>query len=282
MEKYLTTKDVASLLNINEKRVYSLATSGKIPGTLITGKWLFSEKLINDHLKRISMSNLELIPPSERQSNCILMAGSDDPTLSFIKQLYYSTSKNLIYSASIGSSAGMELLRNNECDIAISHIQSDTIPDNCVTINLFNRNVGYISGTQSIHDFSTIAKNNMRFINRQKGAGIRVLIDKMLSQEGIDAKDIIGYENEVSTHIEIASKIKSGQADVGVGVEFAAKMFNLFFTPVKEEKFFIIINKDYYFDSSIQQLLNLFKSGSFSQYYENLPGYNITQSGIII
>lgn len=97
-----------------------------------------------------------------------------------------------------------------------------------VVVNLFRRDVGFIvvpTNPLGIRDFMDLAKENVRFVNRQQGSGIRVLIDRQLAQNGVDAWEISGYEREVYTHFEIALKVLLGEADVGVATYAAAKLF---------------------------------------------------------
>lgn len=282
MDSYLNTKEVSQLLRINEKKVYTLASSGAIPGTMVTGKWLFSEKAINDHLRYLSLSNINNALPSERANDLLLMSGSDDPSLSFLKEFYYSNNNRIIYSSAVGSFAGVELLVNKRCDLGVCHADREFIPDSMVCVKLFERNVGFVSIGGDIKTFKDILLKKIRFINRQKCSGIRKLADQMIAEEGIAAESINGFDDSVFTHMEVAASVNSGRYDAGICVEYAARLFNLPFNPLKTEDFYLVMSKDFYFDRYIQELITILRSDKYRHYINNLPGYSCCESGELI
>ena len=170
MEEFLSTKEISKLLNINEKKIYILAQQGKIPATMVTGKWLFPKNLVTKFIEGSANENLAT-NNKVNLNKTILGAGSDDISIDIIENSFSSYDKehNFFYSR-IGSFNGLKLLKQNICDFSFSHIydkinkrynfsflntQFDI--DNIVVINLLYRNIGFVyKGNLDIDNFKKI------------------------------------------------------------------------------------------------------------------------------
>jgi putative molybdopterin biosynthesis protein len=132
---------------------------------------------------------------------------------------------------------------------------------------------------KSIRDFSDLIREDVTFVNRQNGAGTRVLLDYHLEKEGIDSRDIKGYEIEEYTHTSVAVAVLSGVADTGMGVLAAAKALDMDFVPVATEQYDLIIPEEFLEDEKIDALLEVIRSDEFKERVEELGGYGTERSG---
>jgi hypothetical protein len=115
-----------------------------------------------------------------------------------------------------------------------------------------------------------LARPEVRFINRQKGAGTRLLLDRLLTKEGLKAKQIRGYDQEEFTHNAIATSILAGQTDAGIGLQYVAKKFNLDFIPLKIEPFYLAMKSELIEHEKIIVLTKNIRNLS-----KKTPGYKI-------
>jgi len=119
----------------------------------------------------------------------------------------------------------------------------------------------------------------VRFVNRNRGSGTRLLLDTLLEQSGIDVKSIEGFANEEYTHAAVAAYVASGMADTGMGVEPPAREFKLDFLPLAAERYFLIAREDAFEWPSVQALLALLRGPGFKARVAGLPGYSAERSG---
>jgi excisionase family DNA binding protein len=296
--QFISAREVSRLLNINEKKVYTLAQEGKIPCTKVTGKWLFPKKDLERFLRRKATGTLKKFSTEfALAKNILLVAGSDDPIMYPLQGILHAFNNDFVlFSASVGSGEGLRLLKKSFCHIALSHLydhESDDYtfpavhalfddPDEVAVINLFHRKIGFLSREGQVRSFEEIASKELRFINRQPESGVRLRLDSMIVNEGISKERINGYEEEVNTHFSVASAILSGKADVGVAVETAARYYNLNFTKLLEERFDMVVYKDSYFEENIQIFIEFIKSRTFFELLSTMSGYSSRQTGKIL
>src|ERR1044071_7025365 len=121
MRELMNTKDVAEHLGINEKQVYYLAKAGKLPCTRVTGKWLFPKKLVDEWIEENSRQTIGRKAKEDRK--VLLAAGSDDPSLGILRDLYGPREGAVsLFMATVGSSAGLTAVRDGVADLAFSHL----------------------------------------------------------------------------------------------------------------------------------------------------------------
>src|SRR3990172_1447458 len=157
MNEFLNTKEVAKYIGINEKKVYFMAKAGKLPCTRVTGKWVFPKKLIDEWIEENSRGVTSSKKAEPREF--LLAAGSDDPSLGILRDLYAArkTSASLFFANS-GSSGGLAAVRDGVADVALSHLlDSETgeynlpfvremIPFGIAVVPLFHRELGLLLG----------------------------------------------------------------------------------------------------------------------------------------
>ncbi len=123
-------------------------------------------------------------------------------------------------------------------------------------------------------------KRNVRLVNREVGSGARLLLDALLKKSGIASKQVKGYDYEVGSHLDVARLIRDGQADVGIGVESAARHYGLKFIPLREEHYDLILRKDVLASHPmINRLFDAIVSRPFRQELQALGGYDLTEIG---
>ncbi len=293
-KNFITVKEAAEYLKINEKKLYELAVKGQIPATKATGKWLFPVESLNTFLKNEALKNLKTSSVDNLiDKGLILFAGSDDIILNKIFNEFHSEFSYIeIYYSSAGSFKGIELLKNNQCHGAMSHIfDNDTndynfpfadkiIGENLYTIiNVFYRDIGFVSKNKHINSFKDITENKFTFINRQKFSGVRSLSDSLINLEG--TKEINIFQEEMPTHFDICKTVNNIENTVGIASKTAAAVFNLKFSKIMEERFDLIIKRDTFFKENLQKFIKFLKN-NIKNTYEKFDGYNFKDTGEIM
>jgi excisionase family DNA binding protein len=299
-EEIMSTKEVAQYLGIHEKQVYALIKSKRIPSTRVTGKWIFPKKLIDEWIDTNARAGMaEARRKSKQIEGALLASGSNDPILDILKTYIRKAYPEFyIFSANTGSTDGLKALNQGYTDIAWSHLLdpksgqynipflSTYLPNlKAVVINLFNRDLGFLvapGNPLNIHGFKDLAKPKIRFINRQKGSGTRVLLDHHLRELKIPASSIKGYGNEVYTHFEVGLSILAKETDVGLATGSVSKLLGLSFIPLTQESFDMLLDQSTFFERGVQAFIEILNSKEFRSRVENLGSYDFKNSGKII
>jgi molybdate transport repressor ModE-like protein len=136
-----------------------------------------------------------------------------------------------------------------------------------------------LGNPKRIGSIAALTREDVRFINRQRGSGTRLLLETLLDEQGLDPRRIDGWLNEEYTHAAVAAYVASGMADAGFGVEAAARHFHLDFVPVASERYFLLTRRDTLAYPSVQELLRLLRGPEFEELTRSLPGYRADRSG---
>jgi putative molybdopterin biosynthesis protein len=193
-----------------------------------------------------------------------------------------------LHSTNVGSIGGIIALMNDECHAAPMHLLAKdgeyNIPylekhmpgTDLILVCVAGREQGIIS--RDGIGFDELAGHT--YVNRQRGAGTRVLFDYELSKRGIDQQGILGYEHEVTTHLAVALAVKTGEADAGMGVYSAAKALGLQFVPVAKERYELVLRASHKNDPRVQALLETIESAEFKATLEQMGGYDTRETGV--
>jgi putative molybdopterin biosynthesis protein len=230
----------------------------------------------------------------ERTIFCI---GSHDMTLDLLAQFLAQHDRRLA-SANVGSQGGLIALKRGEAHLAGSHLLDPETGEYNVTylarylpgvpvrlMALVGREQGLLvkrgnpKGLMSLVDLS---RRGVRFVNRQRGAGTRVLLDYHLHKIGISAESIQGYNQEEYTHLGVAAAVASGRADCGLGIAAAAQALNLEFIPLFQERYDLVIPKVHAESDLLAPLFDVVASVEFRQAVSRMPGYDVTVMGKMI
>jgi excisionase family DNA binding protein len=299
-EEMMNTREAAAYLGINEKQIYALIKAGRIPGTRVTGKWVFPKKLIDEWIETGARSGLkEAREKSRGMEGALLASGSNDPVLDFLLTAMRHTHPEFyFFCANTGSTEGLKALGGGYTDIAWTHLLDQEsgrynvsflpkyLPDmKAVLVHLFRREIGIVAAPGNplgIAGIEDIAGKKVRFVNRQAGSGTRVLLDYHLKSSGIPAEAINGYDRQVYTHVEVGLSILSGEADAGIATVAVSRLMGLHFVPVTKENFDMVLGQSTYFNKGIQALVEDLRSPGFRERFERLGGYGFEDSGKIL
>ncbi len=299
-EEMMSTKEVAHYLGIHEKQVYALIKAKRIPATRVTGKWVFPRRVIDDWITSQARKGLgEAREKSRRIEGALLASGSNDPVLDMLQtSLRKSFPEFYIFAANTGSTEGLKALNEGFTDVAWSHLYEPksktyntpflpTYLSNIkpVVVNLFYRDLGFVMAPKnphSIRGFDDLARKGLKFINRQEGAGTRVLLDYHLKRLRISPSKISGYEKEVCTHLEVGLSVLSKEADAGMATGAISKLLGLSFVPITRESFDMILDQSTFFKKGVQALIEMLNSRDFRSRVEGLGSYDFTQAGKIV
>ena len=298
MKRLLTTKEVAELLNIHEKMVYTLVAEKAMPATKITGKWLFPQYLIEQWVENNTINFPDQARPLTSNQRLIVLAGSNDILLDKTITLFNRTfSGHLAVFGNLGSMGGVRALRNNLCHIAASHlIQDDETDYNFqfaaqefekmpVVVNFCRRLQGLLvrkNNPLQILSVADLGRPGLRLVNRSLGTGTRLLLDRELSKAGIRGDKIIGYDYEVGRHMDVGLEILAGRADVGPGIEAVAGALDLDFLPLRWERFDLLVSKEVFFERAIQSFFGLLQAEPFKEAGRAIRGYDLSMAGKIV
>ena len=228
----------------------------------------------------------------------IFCIGSHDLTLDLLSQFLAEQDRRLA-SANVGSQGGLIALRRGEAHLAGSHLLNpDTGEYNISYIRQYMPNmpvkvvalVGRDQGLmvkrgnpKGIKNLEDLVSPNIQFINRQRGAGTRVLLDYQLKLLAIAPERIVGYSQEEYTHLGVAAAIASGRADCGLGIAAAAQALNLEFIPLFQERYDLVVPRQGAdSDDLLAPLFGLLSERRFREAVSQLPGYDVSVMGTII
>jgi putative molybdopterin biosynthesis protein len=298
MKDLMNTKEAAKFLGIHEKKVYALAKAGRIPCTRVTGKWLFPKPLLDQWITESAQKSVQTRKKPGAARDVLLVAGSDDPSLGLLREFYAAgRPPATLYLATVGSTAGLDAVREGAADLALAHLRDPTTgeynlpylggtpPAPVAIVPLFHRELGLVTRPGNPLGFRSVAdllRTGIRFVNRQEGSGTRLFLDQQLEQLGITPAHIPGYPEAVATHLEVGLSILRGEADVGLATQAAARLLGLDFAPLTQERFDLVIPKERFFTRGVQHLLEIVGSREFRARVEALGGYDASESGRIL
>jgi putative molybdopterin biosynthesis protein len=297
MAELMSTKQIARYLGINEKKIYAMAKAGAIPCTRVTGKWVFPKRLIDQWIEESATSLVQSRGKEERR-HFLLAAGSDDPSLGIMRDLYGArTAPAALFMAPVGSSAGLAAIREGVADLAMAHLLDHEtgeynlpfikrlLRSEVVVASLFYRELGLLvrpGNPKGLASISDLVQRGVRIINRQKGSGTRHYFDLELGRLSLSGEHIAGYAHSVATHLEVGLKVLRDEVDAGIATKTVAQMLGLDFVPLTRERFDALIPKERFFSHGMQVLLDIIGSQEFRKRVEAMGGYDVSESGRII
>ncbi|TDO78312.1 molybdopterin molybdochelatase [Halanaerobium saccharolyticum] len=230
--------------------------------------------------------------------NNLLLIGSHDLSLDLIRNEVRKRNYGFdLKLQTVGSMAGLTSLRRGESHLAgahlldpetgrynISYLKRFFKGQKLVVLNLVHREQGlYLKkgNPKNINRIKDLTKKEINYINRQRGAGTRVLFDYLLSQNNIESAQIAGYEKEEFTHIAAAAAVGRGSADAALGIRAAAEVMDVDFLPLTEEKYDLIFKEDILVNPRIQNLIELINKEDIKDEIEKLGGYKCRDTGKI-
>ncbi|MFW6294264.1 MAG: molybdopterin biosynthesis protein [Halanaerobium sp.] len=239
-----------------------------------------------------------LLNDKAKIKNNLLLIGSHDLSLDLIRNEVRQRNYNYdLKLQTVGSMAGLTALRRGESHLAgahlldpesgeynISYLKRFFKGQKLVLLNLVHREQGlYLKkgNPKNIKDINDLKRDDINYINRQRGAGTRVLFDYLLAENDIETAEISGYEKEEFTHIAAAAAVGRGSADAALGIRAAAEVMDVDFLPLTEEKYDIIFREEILDDPRIKNLIELINQEEIKSEIKKLGGYQCKDTGKI-
>ena len=240
---------------------------------------------------------VKLLKPMEEIEKTLVVIGSHDIILDVINDLMLEQNTGMSLSSThVGSLSGLIALKKGEAHLAPSHLLCEEdgtynvaairelFPDEKMAlIKGVRRRQGFIvkkGNPKGIHTAADITPE-IRYINRQRGAGTRVLFDFLLKQAGMRPEEITGYENEAATHMSVAVAVQKDNADTGMGIYSCAKALGLDFVDAAFEEYDFVTRPDYLELPYVKEFLRVLRSAEFKARLEELGGYTCEETGEI-
>jgi putative molybdopterin biosynthesis protein len=240
---------------------------------------------------------VRLVRVQSELNKTIFCIGSHDVILDLLAQFLAEYDRRFI-SSNVGSQGGLIALKRGEAHLAGSHLLDPEtgeynlaalrqyLPDVPVRlVALVHREQGLMvrrGNSKGVKSLGDLIRPEVRFVNRQRGAGTRVLLDYHLNLMGIPASDIRGYNQEEYTHLGVAAAVASGRADCGLGIPAAAQALDLDFLPLFHERYDLVIPSEYAETSLLAPLFDVIGGAPFRNAVSALPGYDVTEMGKLI
>ncbi|MBE0466837.1 MAG: molybdopterin biosynthesis protein, partial [Candidatus Desulforudis sp.] len=267
--------------------------------TMIRADGLLVVPRLNEGFEAGQTVEVELLRSLPEIEETTVVIGSHDIALDVLaNRLKVKYPEASLSSAHVGSLGGLLALRRGEAHLAGTHLLDEStgeynisyiqkhLPDRgVVLLNLAYREQGLIvapGNPAGINGFTDLAADGVRFVNRQRGAGTRVLLDYHLKLRGIASEKVNGYDREEYTHMAVAAAVAGGTADCGLGIRAAAVALGLDFVPVAEERYDLCILRDYWDKPLVRRLLDVISDHRFQADVQALGGYDLRDCGKII
>jgi putative molybdopterin biosynthesis protein len=239
---------------------------------------------------------VELLRDLDEVTRTVVAIGSHDLVLDLAASALRERDPRLtLVSSNVGSLGGLVAVRDGLCHLAGSHLLDPATgeytlpyldrvlgPGAGAVIRLVHRQQGLLvapGNPLGLTGVADLIRPGLRYVNRQRGAGTRVLLDHELTRCGVDPVDVEGYGREESTHLAVAAAVAAGRADTGLGIQAAARAFGLDFVPVAEEPYDLVTTDDTLADGVLDPLLDLIADPAFAASVEALGGYSTAETG---
>lgn len=241
--------------------------------------------------------DVELLRSREEIENTVVCIGSHDNALDLLANILKKRRPGYsLSSAHVGSMGGLMALKKGEAHMAGTHLLDEETGEYNVSfikkilsnrkislINLVYREQGMLvlkGNPKNIKGFEDLTRPDVVFVNRQAGAGTRLLTDKSLKERGIDPHAVKGYEREEYTHMGVASAVLTGVADTGLAILASARALNLDFIPVAKERYDIAVPREFLELEMMQALLTIIREDrEFREIVSSMGGYDISDMG---
>ncbi|MGG1555353.1 substrate-binding domain-containing protein [Paenibacillus ferrarius] len=311
-----TTEDISKLLKISKLTVYDLIKKGELPAYRVgkqmrvdasdleayksrakSGTAAAALKVEADEPGYAPQARLQPVVSGDRSS--LVITGQDMSLDILAKHLERRTPSRRPLRAYVGSMDSLIAMYRGESDIVSTHLlDGDTGAYNVpyirkllighayVVVTLVQRTAGlYVQrgNPKGLQGWEDLAQEGLRLANREKGSGARVLLEEQLRLHGIPARQLLGYEQEETSHLGVAGKVAIGAADVGVGIEKAVSMVGgVDFIPLIQERVDLVMMKNPENLGWIQGVIDVLQSDSFLGELRPIHGYDLSQTGQIV
>ncbi|MCM3764092.1 molybdopterin biosynthesis protein [Neobacillus niacini] len=244
------------------------------------------------------MAEVELLRPLEEIKNAIMFTGSHDLTIDLLSSALKRIRTDMkIVSAHVGSMAGIMAVRKGEAHVAgihlldpetkqynISYVRRLLAGQDVVLYPFLKRKQGWIlpaGNPLGISNVRDVVEKKANFVNRQKGAGTRILFDMLLEESGLGAEDVVGYDREMFSHLAVAAEVNGDRNAAGLGIYPAAKAMGLEFVPLADEEYDLVMTRSFYESEQGILLREIIHSPAFKEQVENIGGYQVVENAVL-
>lgn len=297
-----TIEEVSQLLKVSKLTLYDLVKKGELPVFRVGRQMridvndldLYINSQKNNQIKKFQAPMLE--PPHKNPYNIVI--SGQDLVLDILGKHIEKDSPYKPLRSYTGSLNSLISMYNGECDIVSLHMfDGDTGEYNLpyikkifigypyILLNLLSRKAGFYvkkGNPLNLTSWADLNREDIKIINREKGSGARILLDEQLRINKIPSRRIKGYEHEESNHLSVASAVSAGIADVGVGIEKAAKIVGIDFVPLITERYDVVLLKTPESEQLLSTVKEILTSHTFQSEVQSLGDYDISLTGNII
>lgn len=236
--------------------------------------------------------DVRLLKPLNKIKETLVSIGSHDIIMDILGDMMN------LSSGHVGSMGGILAMKRGECHIApihlldldtgeynISYVKKYFPKEKMALIKGVKRHQGFIvekDNPYNMKDFTDLTRDDIIYVNRQRGAGTRILLDYHLYKNNIDSSKIKGYDREFTTHMAVATAVKTGSATTGLGIFSAAKALDLDFVDITFEDYDFLVSQEFLEDVRVIEFINILKSDQFKERVSGLGGYGSENIGEIV
>ncbi|HEX4916364.1 MAG TPA: helix-turn-helix transcriptional regulator [Limnobacter sp.] len=293
LPEFLTTKEVAELLRLKERKVYELASNQEIPCLKATGKLLFPKKELMHWLQtgELTLPKFNSMPAGPPPARPAVLAGSHDPLLEWAiresgcglsTQLDGSLQGLVLFEQSHASITGLHVPNANGVGWNVGAVHKRFAGQNVVLVRWASRQQGVLVAPGNPLNIGGIEDlKGRRIAVRQSGAGGMILLEQLLAKANMQLADLLPTET-CRTENESIAAVASGAADAAPGLEALARLYGLGFVPTQLEEFDLLVCRRSWFDPPFQALLQFTRTHAFQNKASQLAGYEVSELGRVV
>ncbi len=285
---------------VGERTIASpLARGAGMITSMVRADGIISIPRMSEGLPAGSTVDVELLTDPAAVNHTAVIIGSHDPALDLLaNEVHRRFAPAAVASTNVGSQGGLVALRRNTAHAAGCHLidpatGSYNVADvqrilpgrNVLLVTFAHRQQGLMVATGNPLDIGAIddlLRDDVAFVNRQRGSGTRMLLDYELQRRGLAGPNIAGYEREIYTHVAVAAEVAAGGADAGLGVLAAARALKLDFIPLLEERYDLVIPREHYESPVLRPVLEVLRDPAFARQVEAMGGYDTSRMGQVV
>lgn len=307
VERSYTTEEIAQILKVSKLTVYDLIKKGKLRSYRVGRQIRVDAQDLENYRGQakgkdiVQNSNMPSIVKSDDERSVLdqcIISGQDMSLDILANAIEKNKMRSRPLRSYVGSLNSLIAMYQGEADIVSTHLyDGETGTYNLpyirriltgrsyIVIHLLSRWAGfYVAEGNPLHiqNWQDLKNPDITMVNRETGSGVRVLVDEMLRKEGISPRSINGYDQIESNHIGVAGKVKSRQADVGVGIEKTARLVGVDFIPIIQEQYDLVLLKTPQNKGFVERLREILQSSAFTKELDAIGGYDLSRTGQII
>jgi len=282
MSDYLTTRELAEMLRIKERKVYDLAATNTVPHTKALGKLLFSRYEIEQWLAQYAAGPV-VTPPDARP---LVFLGSHDPLLDWALResrsgiaTYFDSSRDGLarFAEGAGLAAGIHIYEGGN-RWNVDTVSEQFAREAAVMVSWARRQRGLVIHPKTRPRIQALADiAGLSLVTRQPGAGSQLLFDQLLDDAGLTGD--VQSVHEARSETDVVLAVLENKAQVGFALESIARQYQMEFVPLMEEQFDVLFDRRAWFEPACQALVHFCQSDAFKARAIELPGYDIDSWG---